>query len=164
MIQTEFILIRYEEKEKARMAKVDKEIWIETPIEKIFGYISDPRNLPEFWPSLMEIKDVQSLPDGGYSARWVYKMMGMRFDGTGKYTQIVPHQFFVIETEGGIRSKIAWTVRSWGNKTRVTLSIEYKIPIPLLGKLAEAIIVKMNDHEGDLIMANLQARFMIANH
>jgi len=46
----------------------------------------------------------------------------------------------------------------------VTLTIEYKVPIPLLGKLAEAIIQKMNEHEGDLIMANLQTRFMIANH
>lgn len=146
------------------MAKVDKEIWIEAPIEKIFGYISDPSNLPEFWPSLMEIKDIQSLPNGGYSGRWVYKMLGMLFEGEGEYTQIVPNRFFVIETKGGIKSTIAWTVRPWENKTRVTLTIEYKVPIPLLGKLAEAIIVKMNEQEGDLIMANLQARFMIANH
>ncbi|MFC1911859.1 SRPBCC family protein [Chloroflexota bacterium] len=146
------------------MAKVDKEIWIEAPLEKIFGYISEPNNLPEFWPSLMEIKDVQSLTNGGYRGLWEYKMLGMRFTGTAEYTQIVPNQFFVIKTKGGIKSTIAWTVRSWENKTRVTLTIEYKVPIPLLGKLAEAIIVRMNDHEGDLIMANLQDRFMIADH
>jgi len=146
------------------MAKIDKEVWVEAPIEKIFGYISDPRNLPEFWPSLMEIKDVQSLPNGGYSARWVYKMLGMRFEGTGEYTQIVPHRFFVIETKGDIRSTIAWTVRSLENKTRVTLTIDYKVPVPLLGKLAEYIALKMNEQEADLIMANLQARFTIAKH
>ena len=144
------------------MTRIDKEVMLEVPIEKIFGYISNPRNMPEFWSNLMEIKDVKSLPNGGYSARWVYKMLGMRFDGTGEYTQIIPHRFFVIETKGGIRSTIAWTVRSWKNKTRVTLTIEYKVPIPLLGKLAEAIIVKMNEQEADLIMANLQARFLMA--
>ncbi len=146
------------------MPKIEKQVWVKAPIEKIFGYINEPSNLPEFWPSVMEIQDVQSLPNGGYSGRWVYKMLGMRFEGTGEYTQIVPNRFFVIETKGGIKSTIAWAVRSWENKTRVTLTIEYKVPIPLLGKLAEAIIVKMNEHEGDLIMANLQARFMIANH
>ncbi len=146
------------------MAKVEKEVTVNVPIEKIFRFISEPSNLPEFWPSLMEIKDVQSLPNGGYSARWVYKMAGMRFEGTGEYTQIVPNKSFVIETKGGIRSTITWTFRSRANITRVTLTIEYKIPIPLLGKLAEAIIVKMNDQEGDLMMANLQARFMMANH
>ncbi len=30
------------------MAKIDKEIWIEAPVEKIFGYISQPLNMPEF--------------------------------------------------------------------------------------------------------------------
>ncbi|MFC2051285.1 SRPBCC family protein [Chloroflexota bacterium] len=146
------------------MARLDKEVTIEAPLENIFGYISDPSNLPEIWPSLIEIIDVQSLPNGGYSARWVYKMAGVRFEGKGEYTKMVPNQFFVIETKGGITSMIAWTVRSRENLTRVTLTIEYKVPIPLLGKLAEAIIVKMNDQEGDLIMANLQARFMSANH
>jgi len=146
------------------MAKVDKEILVEASIEKIFGYINEPSNWPEFWPSLVEIKDVKSLPNSGYSGRWVYKMLGIRFEGTGEYTQIVPNKFFVIETKGGIKSTIAWTFRSWENKTRVTLTIEYKVPLPLLGKLAEAIIVKMNEHEADLIMANLQTRFMIANH
>ncbi len=120
--------------------------------------------MPEFWPSLMEVKDVQSLPNGGYSTRWVYKMLGMRFEGEAEYTQIVPNQFFVIETKGGIQSTIAWTVRSRDNNTRVTLTIDYKVPVPLLGKLAELIILKMNDQEADLIMANIKARFTIANH
>ena len=138
------------------MAKVDKEVWIEAPLEKTFGYISKPSNLLEVWPSLMDIRDVQSLPNGGYSLRWLYKMLGMRFHGSAEYTQIIPNQFFVVETKGGINSTISWTVRSREKKTRVTLTIDYTVPIPLLGKLAEAIVLNMNDHEGDLIMTNLQ--------
>lgn len=146
------------------MAKVEKEITLNAPIEKIFSYLSEPSNLPEIWPSLMEITDVQSLPHGGYSGRWVYKMAGMCFEGTGEYTEIVPNHWLVIKTKGGVGSSITWTFPSRASITRVTLTIEYKVPIPLLGKLAEAIIVKMNDQEGDLIMANLQARFMMVNH
>ena len=142
------------------MAKVEKEVTVKAPIEKVFRYISEPNNLPEFWPSLMEIKDVQSLPNGGYSARWVYKMLGMRFEGKGEYTKIVPNHWIVIETKGGIRSTMTWAFRSKEDMTRVTLTIEYKVPIPLLGKLAEAIIVKINDQEGDLMMANLRTRFI----
>jgi len=142
------------------MARIEKEVTLRVPIEKIFNYISMPSNLLEFWPSLMEIKDLQSLPNGGYSGQWVYKMLGIRFEGTAKYTQIVPNQWFAIETEGGIGSTMTWTFRSREDITRVTLTIEYKIPIPLLGKLAEAIIVRMNDQEGDLMMSHLQARFL----
>lgn len=146
------------------MAKVEKEVTVKAPIEEVFRYISEPSNLPEFWPSLMEIKDVQSLPNGGYTARWVYKMLGMRFEGEGEYTKITPNHWIVIETKGGISSTITWTFRSKEDTTRVTLTIEYKVPVPLLGKLAEAIIVKMNDQEGDLMMAHLRTRFMMANH
>jgi len=142
------------------MARIEKEVTLRVPIEKIFNYISTPSNLLEFWPSLMEIKDVQSLPNGGHSGRWVYKMLGIRFKGTAKYTQMVPNQWFVIETKSGIGCTITWTFRSRKDITRVTLTIEYKVPIPLLGKLAEAIIVRMNDQEGDLLMSHLQARFI----
>ncbi len=139
------------------MVKVEKEVWIEAPAEKIFDYVIQPSSYPEFSPSLIEMKEVQSLPNGGYSVVWVYKMLGMRFEGAGECTQVVPNRFIVIETMGGIWSTIAWTFRPWENKTRVTLTIEYKVPIPLLGKLAEAIVAKMNEHEADLVMANLQA-------
>ena len=64
------------------MAKAVKTITINAPVEKVFGYVSEPTNLPEIWPSLVESTDVQPLPNGGHSSRWVYKMAGMRFEGT----------------------------------------------------------------------------------
>jgi uncharacterized membrane protein len=51
------------------MTKAAKSITINAPIKKIFDYISEPTNLPEIWPSLMEIKDVQRLPDGNIKSR-----------------------------------------------------------------------------------------------
>ena len=141
------------------MAKVDKEVWIKAPLDKLYDYISYPGNMPEFWPSLTDIFDIHSLPNGGYAVKWVYKMLGIHFKGKAEYTRMVPNEFFVIETKGGIESNIVWTFRSREDKTRVTFTVIYKIPVPLLSKLAEAIITKMNDHEGELIMANLHTRF-----
>ncbi len=146
------------------MARVEKEITVIAPIEQVFNYIMEPANLPEFWPSVLEIKNVKSLPNGGYSGQWLYKMAGVTFEGSGENTEVVPNQWLVMETRGGIKSRITWTFRSRGEITRVTLTIEYIIPIPLLGKLAEAIIVRMNDQEADLVMANLRARFMETDH
>ena len=54
------------------MAKVEKEVTIEAHIEEVFRYIGEPSNLPEFWSSLVEVKDVKSLPNGGYNVRWVF--------------------------------------------------------------------------------------------
>ena len=140
------------------MARVNKDIWIEASPERIFDYISFPSNLPEIWPSLVEIYDIKPLPNGNYSLRWTYEMLCMRFEGKAEYTEIVPNEYYVCQTRGGIKSTIIWTVRPWEDKTRVTFTVDYKVPIPLLGKLAEAIIVKATDHEGDLVLVNLKNR------
>jgi len=41
--------------------------------------------------------------------------------------------------------------------TKLTITTEYKVPIPLLGKLAESIIVKMNENEQEVVLANVKA-------
>lgn len=66
------------------MAKTVKSITIKAPVEKVFDYISEPTNLPEIWPSVVEIKDVQKLPSGSNRNRWVYKMAGIRLEGTSE--------------------------------------------------------------------------------
>jgi hypothetical protein len=43
-----------------------------------------------------------------------------------------------------------------GADTKVTFTVDYTVPIPVLGKLAEAAIVKLNNHEGDVVMENLK--------
>jgi len=143
------------------MRKAVKSITIKSPVEKIFDYISEPTNLPEIWPSLMEIKDVQRLPDGNINNRWVYKMAGMRFEGTSEGVESVANQRIVSKTKGGVESTQTWMFQPEGDETKVTIEIEYTIPIPLLGKLAEAIIVKMNEHEGELLLSNLKARMEV---
>ena len=40
------------------MAKLQKSITINAPVEKVFGYLSDPNNLPEIWPSMVEIEPI----------------------------------------------------------------------------------------------------------
>ncbi|MFC1951589.1 SRPBCC family protein [Chloroflexota bacterium] len=128
-------------------------------VEKIFNYLSPPNNFPEFWPSVVKVTDIQLLPNGGYKARYVYKMAGMSFKGIAECTEIVPNKSFVIVSKGGIGSVQTWTFRSKANQTKVTLTIDYKIPIPLLGKVTEAIVKEINKQELTLILSNLRSRF-----
>ncbi len=145
------------------MVKTVKTITIKAPVEKVFDYISEPTNLPEIWPSLVEIKDVQKLPSGGTRNRWVYKMAGILLEGTSESvdTECVSNQRLVSKTKGGAESTQTWMFQPEAGGTKVTLEVEYTVPIPVLGKLAEAIIVKMNEHEGELILANLKARMEV---
>ena len=145
------------------MTKIVKTINIKAPVEKVYDYISEPTNLPEIWPSLVEIKDVQKLPSGGTRDRWVYKMAGILLEGTSESedAECIPNQRIVSKTKGGVESTMTWMFQPEAGGTKMTLEVEYTVPIPVLGKLAEAIIVKMNEHEGELILANLKARMEV---
>jgi len=143
------------------MKKIVKSITIKAPVKKIFDYLNESTNLPEIWPSLVEVKDVQRLPDGGTKFRWVYKMAGIHLEGTSEDTEYVPNQRIVSKSKGGVESTQTWMFQPEGDETKVTFEVEYTVPIPVLGKLAEAIIVKMNEHEGGVILANLKIRMEV---
>jgi len=140
------------------MAIVNKSITINAPIEKVFKYTTEQTNLPEIWPSLIENKVVERLPNGGTKAQFVYKMAGMRFEGVSIDTEFIPNQRVVSKTEEGVESEIIWEYQSEGEATTVTFRAEYTVPIPLLGKLAETFIVKQNNNEAETLLANLKAR------
>jgi uncharacterized protein YndB with AHSA1/START domain len=141
------------------MPKVDNEVIINAPVEKIFNYISQPSNLQQIWPSLIEIKNQELLPNGGYRYQWTYKMSGIHLTGEGECIDIVPNLVLTSKNTGAMDSIVRFTFRSKDIQTKVSLSIDYQIPSTLLGHLAEIIILKMNDKEAELILDNLRIIF-----
>lgn len=140
------------------MAKLKTSITINAPVEKVFSYLSDPKNLPDVWPSMAEVKDVQPAPAGGYNFSWVYKMAGMRFDGASETIEHIPNQRTVTRSTKGIESHFVWTYEPENGGTKLTVEIEYKVPVPLLGKLAESFIVKQNEQEATTLLTNLKTK------
>jgi len=140
------------------MSKLEKTITIHAPAEKIFTYIVKPIDLLEIWPSMIDIKNVKKLPNGGNHFHWVYKMAGMRLEGDSDDIEFVADKHLVSQTKGGVESTITWDLQQKNGDTTVTFDAEYKVPLPLLGKLAEAFIVKQNEHEAETILANLKDR------
>ena len=86
-------------------------------------------------------------------------MAGMRFEGTGEDVEYVPNQRIVNENKGGgLEGTIAWTFDPETEGKRVTFEADYRVPVPLLGKLAEGFILKMNEREAELLLENLKDR------
>jgi uncharacterized protein YndB with AHSA1/START domain len=139
------------------MATVKKSIKIDAPVEKVFEYATKPEILLEIWPSMVEVKNIKELPNGGHSFDWVYKMAGMRLNGSSEDIEVVPNERTVSLSTGGIESTITWEYQPVDGGTKLTNTTEYKVPIPLLGKLAESIIVKRFENEQEVLLANLKA-------
>lgn len=144
--------------EGTHMAKVKKTITINAPVEKVFAFMAEPTNLPSVWPSMVEVRDLQPSPGGGHNFGWVYKMAGMRIEGASETTGYVLNERVVTRSTKGIQSKFVWTYTPEGGATRLAVEVEYTVPVPLLGKIAEAVIVKQNEREAEILLSNLKAR------
>ena len=142
------------------MAKIVRSVTINVPVEKVFNYMDDPLNLPEIWPSLVEISDVKRTPEGvGSTNLWVYKLAGIRIEGKAEIVEyIINEQIVTKASGGGLESTQTYAFEGTNGGTKFTCESVYTIPIPVLGKLAEAVVVKLNENEADVFMANLKVR------
>ena len=139
------------------MPKNERIITINAPVEKVFSYLHDePTNMLEIWPSMVAVKEVKRLPNGGTSFLWVYKMVGMRFEGTSEDIEYIKNKRVVTKTKGGIEANYIWKFQPEDGGTKMTVETEWKVPVPVLGKLAEALIIKQQEREFDLVLANLK--------
>ncbi len=139
------------------MAKVKRSITINAPVEKVFNYLADPMNQPEWVPSIMEIKDVSGSGVGQHF-RWTYKMAGVLLKGESTTTEHIPNERIVTQSKGGVTSTWIFNFETHDGGTMMELDIEYTIPIPVIGKLAEKIVLKRNEREADLAMANIKEK------
>jgi uncharacterized membrane protein len=139
------------------MPKIEKSIFINAPLEKVFAFMAEPGNLPEIWPSLLEIKNVRPLPNGGYCYDWTYKMGGLHFQGQSETIEFVKDQRIAARSEAGIPNTFVWAYQAEEGGTRVTVSVDYVVPVAILGKLAEPIVHKFNEKESETILFNLKA-------
>ena len=141
------------------MPKQETIITINAPVEKVFSYLQDdPTNLLQIWPGLVEVENVQHLPKGGTSFRWAYRMLGIRLKGTSEDIEYVANQRVVTKTKGGIEATYTWTFQPEDGGTKMTVEVDWTVPVPVLGKLAEALIVRQQEREFDLVLANLKDR------
>lgn len=138
------------------MAMIQRTAFIQAPVEKVFDYLNDPRKLPEYWPGVIEVMDVQPLPNGGTCFKYFYKMAGVRLEGKSEDTEIIPLKRMVSVSSGGLDAKITWEVEPADGGTRVKFENIYTVPLPVVGKIAETMLVRLNEHEADTIMTNLK--------
>ena len=139
------------------MARVKKKTTIAAAPDKVWAYISEPLNMPRFIPGMIDIHD--HVGEGvGSHFKWAYKMAGVRFDGESTVEEFVPAKRMVVVSKGGIPSTWTWTLAPQAGGTELNLEVDYSVPVPVLGKLAEPLVARQNDREAELALENLKAQ------
>jgi len=89
-----------------RMEKIRKSITIESAPSKVFDYLTEPAHYLEVWPSMVEVSNPKTSPDGALSFDWTYKMAGMRFHGRSETVEVERPRFRKVRNASGIPSTI----------------------------------------------------------
>ena len=139
------------------MAKIERTITINAPVEKVFSYINNPTNEIEFTPGVTDVRDIigQGL---GQRYGWTYKMMGVPLKGDALVVEYSLNQRRVEKTTGGVLSTWTWAFKRKAGRTLLKIIVEYSIPVPVLGKVGEKLVEMRNERESDLAIANIKAR------
>ena len=141
------------------MARVEKSIIIKAPVEKVFNYMDDPMSNLEWLPGMIDVRDVVQTPNKvGTHFRWTYKMVGIRFEGETTTTEYVANKRVVTQSKGGISSTWTFTYEPHAEGTKLTLTVDYSIPIPVIGKIAESLVLKQNEREANLAITNVKEK------
>ena len=141
------------------MAKISRSIEIDAPVERVFSFMTDPNNMPEVWPSMVEVKNVERKDDGSHEFDWVYKMAGIRFEGHASASDVRKNERVVSKNASGIPSTFEYTYEKLGaGRSRLKIDCEYEIPGRLLSKLGEPFLKRINEHEAEVLLKNVKAR------
>jgi uncharacterized protein YndB with AHSA1/START domain len=137
------------------MATINNSININAPVEKVFAYVADPMTSPEWLVGATEVTDVTGSGVGQHY-HWKYNMLGIPLRGETTVSEYVPNERRVTDSKGGAISKWTFTFAPHEGGTKLDLELDYTIPVPVLGKLAEKLVLKRNQSEADLSMENIK--------
>lgn len=130
-------------------------IVIHAPADKVFAYVDDTSTLIDWFPSLV---DVRNLVGSGVGQRyeWTYKMAGMLLSAQGGVVEHVPNEFAVHQSSGMIQSTFKYAVEPHQDGSVLTIELKYNVPVPVLGRLAEHIVIGRNTREFELALINVK--------
>ena len=139
------------------MKKIKRTIQIKAPVQRVYDFLTQPTNLTSIWPNMVSVSNVVPSKGGAHDFDWEFKMVGFHFKGHAKTEEAQPGKLVRLRNEAGIPSTFLWTYEGLdGAGTRLSLDLEYTIPAPVIGKLAEVLVAKMNERDIDTLLANLK--------
>jgi uncharacterized membrane protein len=141
------------------MAKITKKVSINSPVEKVFQFVTSPDNWTKYVTSLTNVRDITSANvEPGTTFSWEYRMLGMTFGGKGRITENVKNSKFGMKMEGGFPIQEDYTFTPLDGKgTELTVEISYDIPGRIMSTVSKSSVVeKLNQKEADGVLEKIK--------
>ena len=111
--------------------------------------------MAEWLASMVEVRNVVG-EGAGQQYEWTYKMAGLLLRGQSIVVELVPHERAVHQSIGTIGSTWTLAVEPHQEGTHLTVEVEYAVPVPVLGKLAERLARRRDARDLELSLANVK--------
>lgn len=138
------------------MAAVSESIYIDRPVEDVFAYLDDPHNHSLITPSITDIRNVQTLDNGGKRLEHTYEMAGIGIDGELVEQVHEEDERMVFEMRGRLTGEIEFGFEERDDGTEVTYSAAYDIPGRVLSRAATPLVERYNERELRTTLENLK--------
>ena len=139
------------------MVKIIKNTIINASVDKVFNYVSNPKNMLEWHPNITKIRNVTGKSENLQWA-WDYKMMGINFTGKAQVVASIICTELRVENTGEIESNWTFGFRPEAGGTRLDFEVDYTIPTPVLNSVSESIVMRRNERVTEMALANIKER------
>jgi len=137
------------------MATWKNSIVIHASADKVFAYVDEPMNYTTWLPNMVEVRNV--IGHGiGQQYEWTFKMGGLLHRGQTVIVEYVPNQRASHQIIGNIHALWDYDVGPQDEGMVLTIGVDYSVPIPVLGRLAEHIVVRELGRQFDVGLENVK--------
>jgi uncharacterized membrane protein len=128
---------------------------VNAPADKVFANVAEPATMPEWLQAMIEVRNVIGTGEG-QQYEWTYKMVGLQLRGQCTVVEHVPNELSVHQSIGSIDSSWSLGVEPNGAGATFTVEVEYHIPVPVLGRMAERFLLKRDARDLEQSLTNVK--------
>lgn len=117
--------------------RATKTMHVDAKPERVMSFFCDSTAVPKG----MTMEVVHESPEvEGNSYEWTFKVLGIPSKGITVYTDYVPAERLEFRNFGVLEGTSAWTIEPEDGGSRVTVEVDGRLAIPLVGRLLDPIL------------------------
>jgi hypothetical protein len=143
---------------RSTMAIVQRNVQIKASPDQAMALLSEASRWPDWYPGMTEIAITAPFPEQGGKVRFKVKSAGLSMPITETALEYQPGKLQLLQMEGMLSGRARWELTPEGDGTRLTTTFDYALPGGVLGRIADALIVKrMNAKSLEEALHNFKA-------
>jgi hypothetical protein len=124
------------------MAIVQRIVQLNASPEATMALLSDASRWPDWYPGMTKIDITAPFPEAGGKVAFKVKSAGVSMPIIETVLDYQPGKLQLLQMDGMLSGRARWELTPEGEGTRLTTTFDYTLPGGVLGKIADALIVK----------------------